>query len=125
MKWASDLLHGQIMHVVDEYNILGYSVCVCMYLIQCTFNGTGISETQTRAIIDLILIHIHCLHNASSSNWLISFHNFLNETEYDLQTQRKDNSCNEGGSRNIKDYYHPDMLQDPWKFCSPVPVTKP
>lgn len=39
-----------------------------------------------------------------------------------FQNPRKDNSCNPGGSQNIEDYYHPEMLQDPWKYCTPVPV---
>nr|XP_022321786.1 M-phase-specific PLK1-interacting protein-like [Crassostrea virginica] len=37
-----------------------------------------------------------------------------------FQNPRKDKSCNPGGSQNIEDYYHPEMLQDPWKFCTPV-----
>lgn len=39
-----------------------------------------------------------------------------------FQNPRKDKSCNPGGSQNIEDYFQPEMLQDPWKFCTPVPV---
>lgn len=34
------------------------------------------------------------------------------------QTSRLD--CNAGGSLNIEDYYHPSMVDDPWRNLSPV-----
>ncbi|KAJ8314092.1 hypothetical protein KUTeg_008653 [Tegillarca granosa] len=40
------------------------------------------------------------------------------------QTPRRDHNCNPGGSSKIEDYYHPSMLEDPWKYCTPVPATQ-
>lgn len=34
-------------------------------------------------------------------------------------------NSNPGGSGRIEDYYHPSMLEDPWKFCTPVPSKSP
>lgn len=36
------------------------------------------------------------------------------------QTPRNDPNCNAGGSSNIEDYYHPSMVQDPWRNVNPV-----
>lgn len=40
------------------------------------------------------------------------------------QTPRRDHNCNPGGSSKIEDYYHPSMLEDPWKYCTPVPASQ-
>lgn len=38
------------------------------------------------------------------------------------QTPRIDPNYNHGGSLNIEDYYHPSMMQDPWRNLNPVIV---
>ena len=40
-----------------------------------------------------------------------------------FQSPRSD--CNPGGSDDIQQYYHPDMLKDPWANLKPVPVSTP